>query len=256
MTGMFDALSPPTLAEGLPRQVASQAQPVAAGAAVPERIGCLLRLIRWIIGHGNGLAATLHERAVHPDFDFFASRYRVSDLKTIVARIRRGLLIAHALLAKLEARAAQGRDIQPTPLRNPAGRRSGAPATPRQPPRTNLVDLPLDRMPTAEEIAEELRRRPLGAVVVDICRDLCVAWSDMPDWVSRDLRFAILHFGGNLCTLMFKERQNARRDAYAAGVPFDPWDVPPVSPELAAELCRELQREVATGPPDAQPIAA
>ena len=52
-----------------------------------------------------------------------------------------------------------------------------------------------------EEIAAEVRRRPVGAVIADICRDLGIVPSN-PLW--RELSLAIIDNGGNLATL-FKD---------------------------------------------------
>ena len=55
------------------------------------------------------------------------------------------------------------------------------------------------RLPTPEDIAAEVRRRPIGAVIADICRDLGIVPSH-PLW--RELPLAIIANGGNLATLV------------------------------------------------------
>ena len=68
------------------------------------------------------------------------------------------------------------------PIRLPA---MGAPGATRQPappdarPTDPTEDPRLARLPTEEEIAEEVRRRPIGAVIVDICCDLGIAPGDL-----------------------------------------------------------------------------
>jgi hypothetical protein len=57
------------------------------------------------------------------------------------------------------------------------------------------------RLPTPGDIAAEVRRRPVGAVIADICRDLGIVPSN-PLW--RELSLAIIENGGNLATL-FKD---------------------------------------------------
>ena len=54
-------------------------------------------------------------------------------------------------------------------------------------------------MPTPEQIAAEVRRRPIGAVIADICRDLGVMPSH-PLW--RELRIVIIRNGGSLANLV------------------------------------------------------
>ena len=55
------------------------------------------------------------------------------------------------------------------------------------------------RLPTPGDIAAEVRCRPIGAVIADICRDLGIVPSN-PLW--RELSRAIISYGGNLTTLV------------------------------------------------------
>ncbi len=54
-------------------------------------------------------------------------------------------------------------------------------------------------LPTAEQIAAEVRRRPIGAVIADICRDLGIMPSN-PLW--PEIRALITRFRGNLVRLV------------------------------------------------------
>jgi hypothetical protein len=54
-------------------------------------------------------------------------------------------------------------------------------------------------LPTPEQIAAEVRRRPIGAVIADICRDLGIM-PNHPLW--RELREVIIRHGGNLAVLV------------------------------------------------------
>ncbi len=54
-------------------------------------------------------------------------------------------------------------------------------------------------LPTSEQIGAEVRRRPIGAVIADICRDLGITASH-PLW--RELRVIIIRYGGNLTRLV------------------------------------------------------
>ena len=53
-------------------------------------------------------------------------------------------------------------------------------------------------MPTPEQIAEQVRRRPIGAVIGDICRDLGIM-PRHPLW--NEIRDAVAQFGGNFAKL-------------------------------------------------------
>ena len=59
----------------------------------------------------------------------------------------------------------------------------------------------LARLPTEEEIAAQMRRRPIGAVIVDICCDLGIAPGhlDRPFW--DEISHAVIMYGGNLVRL-------------------------------------------------------
>jgi hypothetical protein len=48
------------------------------------------------------------------------------------------------------------------------------------------------RLPTEEEIAAEVRRRPVGAVIADICRDLGIAPGRLDPAFWRELSHAVI----------------------------------------------------------------
>jgi hypothetical protein len=52
----------------------------------------------------------------------------------------------------------------------------------------------LARLPTPEQIMAEVRRRPIGAVIADICHDLGVM-PNHPRW--RDMERAMIEHGGS-----------------------------------------------------------
>ena len=90
-----------------------------------------------------------------------------ADLAVIFARITHGLLLAEALEARLLRRAAV-LDKGPRPR---LARSTPRPTSPAPPP-AQASDPHLADLPTAEQIAAEVRRRPIGAVIADICRNL------------------------------------------------------------------------------------
>ena len=189
-----------------------------ANAPAPEGITCFLILLRWIIGYGQELASALRQGTIGGDFARIVRRYRTKDLAVILARLQRGLMLAAGLEDRLVRRAATGRDLKPVPVRypQPGTRRNGAPQRRHAPRRTNIVDLPLDRLPTAEQIASELRRRPAGAVLADICRDLGILPGDLPPDLQQALQTIVLRYGGSMVVLMFKEMGDDLRRRVAA----------------------------------------
>jgi hypothetical protein len=170
----------------------SDAAPTTEPDAKPSRSRLLLSLIRRLIDYGRELAATLHDRAATDPRSVVRS-FGISDLALILLRIKRGLLLASALEARLvqnaarldaerEPRAAPAQR-KPRPARSPGQARGHGPALSR----IEDPDTPLE-LPTEAEIAAWARRRPIGAVIADICRDLGIA-CDHPLW--RELRYAI-----------------------------------------------------------------
>jgi hypothetical protein len=191
----------------------------ATGADTPTRTGRLLGLVRTLIDYGRQLAGTLQQRTAATNLTDVTRHFGTIDIGEILARIARGLLRAAALETRLSSRLAR----QPA---TPA-----APSAPsrRQPRAARPVDRsasPADprptRLPTPEDIAAEVRRRPVGAVIADICRDLGIVPSN-PLW--RELSLAIIENGGNLATLFkdtFKRISVWLIDPPAAGHPAGP----------------------------------
>jgi hypothetical protein len=138
---------------------------------MPATVGRVLSLVRKLIDYGKQLAGTMQQRAALPHFARFARPFGTADLAIILARITAGL-----------RRAASGQDLAPAPIHLPAARgprppRRAAPrdTQPEPQPADPAEDALLARLPTEEEIADEVRRRPVGAVIADICRDFGIA---------------------------------------------------------------------------------
>ncbi|HME20161.1 MAG TPA: hypothetical protein VKI44_02140 [Acetobacteraceae bacterium] len=157
----------------------------------PSRSGRLLGLIRKLIDYGKDLAATIRQRTATEPF-FAKVRFGTSDLALILARIAHGLHLANALEARVLRRAAQ---LDAGPRR--AATQSAAKA--RAARAAAEADPRLASLPTPEQIAAELRRRPIGAVIADICRDLGIVPSH-PLW--RDVQLEIIRHGGSLAGLV------------------------------------------------------
>ena len=160
----------------------------------PSRSGRLLNLVRKLIDYGRELAATIRQRTAAEPL-FAKVRFGTADLALVLARIARGLLLANALEARVLQRAAH----------LDAGRRPArARSAPNAPAalRVAEADPRLANLPTAEQIAAEVRRRPIGAVIADICRDLGI----LPGLLDRafwdELSRAIIRHGGSLARLV------------------------------------------------------
>ena len=185
---------PPAAAGQANRPDPHQDRP-ATGADAPTRTGRLLILVRPLIAYGRHLAAALQQRTAETDLADITRHFGIVDIGEIVARITRGLL-----RAALEARLISH------PIREPASPGTLTAPSPRQPRAAQPEDGSagageprIARLPTPGDIAAEIRRRPAGAVLADICRDLGIVPSN-PLW--RELSAAIISYGGNLTTLV------------------------------------------------------
>jgi hypothetical protein len=160
----------------------------------PTRSGHLLELVHKLIDYCRELAATIRRRAFTDPTSVICC-FGTADVALILARITRGLLRADALEARL-IRSADRLDAAP-----PAAPSQPRPRAPRPPaaPAAAETDPRLARLPTPAQIAAEVRRRPIGAVIADICRDLGIMPSD-PLW--RDLSLVIIRHGGSLARLV------------------------------------------------------
>jgi hypothetical protein len=197
----------------------SAAPAVTSPDTQPSRVGRLLALVRRLIDYGRDLAAKIQSRDPTTEIRHFDT----SDISLILARITQGLHRAQVLEERLIHNAAH-LDAPSRPQITPATHKPRAtqPATECG----QSSDPPLDLLPTAEQIAAEVRRRPIGAILADICRDLGILPSH-PLW--RELSDAIMFNGGNLARLS-KEiiAGSARRFAQAwAETPIQPLQLLP-----------------------------
>jgi len=217
---------------------------------MPPRIRQVLGVVRMLIAYGKNLAETLENHASQPQelpcFRFIASIFASRDIAQILARIRRGLLRAAAFEDRLRDRAATGRDIRPLRTRPRSERK----------PRTARSTLPPafdPRFPSIEQIANQVRRRSIGAVLVDICLDLGIIPGQMDPASWNELGQDLAQYGGDLSNLLVWRqprplpRNRPRNPNFwpvnipgQTGMLFPPWPEPPPlpSPPLAS-----------TGPP-------
>jgi hypothetical protein len=164
----------------------------------PSRSARLLDLVRKLIDYGRELTTTIRQRA-STDPDSVRCRFGTIDIAQILAAIARGLHLANALEARI-VRSAAHLDATPRRAASPGRPRAPRPAAAAPTADATVALVPgLDPgMPTPEQIAADLRRRPIGAVVADICRDLGIMPSH-PLW--REVQMAVIRHGGNLARL-------------------------------------------------------
>ncbi len=201
----------------------------------PSRSGRILDLVRKLIEYGRELAATIRQRAV-TDPRAIRCCFGTTDIALILARITRGLERANELEARVLQRAAY-LDAGPRPAR---ARSERAPAATRP---TRQAEPPLPSLPTPAQIAAEVRRRPIAAVIADICRDLGIIPSH-PLWT--ELRHIIIEHGGNYAALV--------KDCLDRAFPLPPLHslVGAQAPLRAPPL--QNQAACSTGPPNLAPI--
>jgi hypothetical protein len=201
--------------------------------ASTDRRGCLARLlglVRKLIDHGKQLAAAVQHRSLPNHPALAGCCFGTSDIALILSRITLALQRAAALEARL-LRSAARPDAKPRQPCEPSPRTQRAPREAPQKPAE--ADPRLAGLPTAEQIAAEIRRRPVGAVIADICSDLGIM-ADHPLW--RELQLAIMLHDGNLARFvndMFERTRATRHERmkalYAAPAPALPPTLEPAS---------------------------
>jgi len=167
--------------------------PKSAAAEQPSRAANLLGLVRRLIDYAKDLAATLQQPGAITRLADHARNFGTADIAAILARITAGLLRAEALEARL-VRSAGHLDAERKPV---------ATSSPRPPLARPAAAQPgehpdLAALPSPQRIAAEIRHRPIGAVIADICRDLGIVPSH-PLW--REISALIVRHGGQLAAL-------------------------------------------------------
>jgi hypothetical protein len=193
-------------------------------APVPEYIAALLYAVGILLGYGRHLLDTIHHRAAAPTFPTIAACFGTANLATILAHLNRGILRAEALQRMLLARAATGRDIdfverrtrtpepQPAPAAEPEQPAAAPPAPRKRASRPAAWDDPELFMPTAQDLDRQVRRRPVGRTIYDICSDLGVVPAFCHSGFWNQLHEMMHFLGGSIVRLM--QEKTARRDAF------------------------------------------
>ena len=213
----------------------------APARTIPARIAALLHTVRILLGYGRHLAETAPHRSASTDFNAVAACFGTGRLHTIMAHLQRGLLRAMALERVLLARAARGRDIgfvapseratatafqAAAPAELPAGAANQPAVPPAEPPAAAQVARKAARpsrpagwndpelfMPTLEQLEAQVRRRPLGRTLVEICLDLAVVPGFCTGAFWNELFDSIRLHGGSVATLM--QEKLRREEAFS-----------------------------------------
>jgi hypothetical protein len=206
-------------------------------ASTSSRTGRLLNMVRRLMQFGANLAITLRQSASMNDVSRLIAPFGTKDIGLILARITRGLLLAATLEGRvishpLPEKAAE-KSSPGAPARKPRPARSAEQATRR----VWVADPRLAALPTEEEIAAEVRRRPVGAVLADICRDLGITPTHV---LWREVSAIISENGGTTMTLFNEFVRWMRRPWFDRDVSVSPALGQPFPP--AAMAC-------GTGPP-------
>jgi hypothetical protein len=211
---------------------------------MPAALGRVLSVLRKLIDYGKQIAVTIQQYAATPDFTRLARPFGTADIAIILARITNGLRRAAALEAALLKRAARGQDLTPTPCpaaRTPRSARQVAPPDPQ--PAEPTQHPSLARLPTEAEIAAEIRHRPIGAVIADICCDLGITPGQFDRAFWDELSISIIAYGGSLASFVTNLHKRLSAFAFANLADHPDQAVPP----YPAHPPR--QPALATGPP-------
>jgi hypothetical protein len=207
-----------------------------------SNIQFLLHAVRVLLGYGSHLIDTVRHRAAAPNFNAIAACFGTANLSTILAHLNRGLLRAAALERVLLARAATGRDIDFVPRHKPKPQPETpqADAQPEQqaiahparrqapnPSRPTVWDDPELFMPTLHDLERQVRRRPIGRTIYDICIDLAVVPGFCHSAFWNELFDIMTWFGGGHSVDRLMRQKARRREAFAREQDRDPnanWD--------------------------------
>jgi hypothetical protein len=211
----------------------------------PGRTARLLGMVRRLIDYGRKLAGTLHNNPAALEPAVIQHKFGTADMKLILRRITRGILLAVALQAKLIARIEHP-EPAPAPTSDPepdapSRHRPKRAARPNPDARRAAADAALlVRMPSAKEIAAQMRYRPVGAVILDIFR----AFGILPgegDGMWHQMSADIVTAGGDVAGLFNEIGKRQHKwfvERHGRNTPFD-----------CADLTWAVEKLHGTGPP-------
>jgi hypothetical protein len=179
----------------------------------PSLAARLLTVIRTLVDIGQKrLAAIRDQKLSTGEVHDTGHAFGTFNLSVIVARLLRGLRLADALERRVIASAARidGPKRSPRPYVQRVSR------PPRKPKPSEAEDNAalLARMPTEQEIAAMVRRRPIALILGDICADLGIG-PGHPHWQQawRELRSAMAAYPGQV-QRHFKRAMRRAANAY------------------------------------------
>ncbi len=202
--------------------------------ALPNNIALLLHAVRTLLGYGLHLLDTVRQRSTASNFNAIAACFGTANLSTILAHLNRGIQRAAALERLLVIRAATGHDIDvvhrrisapQAPLATPPP--ATAPATQKAPRscRPKGWNNPELFMPSIRDLERQIRRRPLGRTIFDICLDLAVVPGFCTGEFWNELFEIMHHFGGSVAALMVQKTRRAQAFAKQQDRnPHSDWD--------------------------------
>ncbi len=208
----------------------------------------LISIVRALIIFGKTLAVTLRSSPHTETARDIGRRFGTFDFALIVARITRALRLAAALEVRLADRAAKPQPACPAAPAAAPRKPPGRPAPPTGqagPQPQDSADSILANLPTVEELAEQLRRRPVHAVLAEIASNLGLRVSD-PLW--QRVAHAVLENNGSGLRLM---KDIWKRNANAITLLARP-SVRVIRPEAPRQILNSpfaSVATVATGPP-------
>lgn len=209
---------------------AEQPDPYQARCATPfTRTIRLLNIVRSLIAFGQDLAERLKRNHSPEAAIREAPRFGTANIALMLQRILHGLRLAEALEIKLANRPEPVRTASSAP-RKLSGPRPKA-------PRPTEADS--TALPTAEDIAQQLRTRPIHAVLLEICSNLGVLPSDPLWW---EITSAV-----NATSFVAFFKDAMKRLAF--GNLFPP-NVRVIWPKLPPLDLRSSAAPAATGPPE------
>jgi hypothetical protein len=184
--------------------------PDAPAPALP-RVSLLLRIVHKLVAYGTQLIRTLEQPGPTERQTLVMVDFGTRDLALIIARIKCGLLRAAGLEARLNRYVARGHDLTVPPVRYATAsvgeRKAASEATVR---RVEAL------LPSAEEIAEQVRTRSLSTVIADICHDLGMTRAGLDGVLWDELMQAVLDCGITLFGIMRKSVKPVFGDWHAA----------------------------------------
>jgi hypothetical protein len=239
---------------------------------VPTGIAAILSLVRVLLGYGKHLDRTIPEQASHRHFPAFAAGFGTHDMRRILSHVQRGILRAMMLQKFLLARAAQGRDIAPTPPTGPAEAeeiealdmklRPAVQPRDKKTPRARRIDPDYPSffyMPTLKELESQVRRRSVGHTISEICADLGI-WSTVCEGgIWGEIYQTMTQFGGSFDAFFgvqerrkktFEKERQTRPDSWAADTRDRPRDA------VRQLLGYVLGESPPRGPPEPQLLTA